>query len=713
MTPERTGTFAFKGLIVDVRRQIVTRDGERIDLEPKAFRVLAHLIENRQRVVTKEELLASIWAGTFVTDNALTRVIAQIRKQLGDSARSPCFIETVATTGYRFIAIEEVTARPVLSVLPPAAPAQNPLLVPTSSHRWWITAAACVMAVAAAAWWIGRTRAPGTPHISGLQQLTSSAAADQFPCFSPDGSQIAFSSNRDGHFEIYVRSLAPGGAERQITADGGSNVEPAWSPNGQEIAYASQARGGIAVVPATGGITRYLTDTGSQPAWSPDGRSLVYTVGMTGRMSLWRVGLDGTPPRPVTHSGTPPGDHRYAKWLADGRHIVFSAFFPTKGQPWVADTMTGQLERLQIAADSVLFPSVSADRRFLYYSTPGRSGAAVPRDPLGVWRARVDSHWRADRPELLIPSGGQTQLDLAVSADGSRIAISQVRWESALWSLPLNRAGLADGDPKPIVRDGSVAISDPSFSPDGSRIAYASMRQGGDWTVFVAGSDGSGAYPITTSGHTISWFGNDSIGYIGSRDGQNSYWIAPLHGPPKLLNLKLDLGPYAVVKASRDGTRLVAHSGNRNVGIKLVLFDLGTGSSRDLTPPGRTLVFPSWSPDGRWIAAVERVDPNVDHRVVIDVATGAVQTLIDSPDNPSFFPSSWAPDSDRFVFPSLHDNVRNLSWVSRSTGRVEQLTHFHSQSEAAATPAWSPNGDRIVFQHIESAANIYVGELRY
>jgi len=710
MTPERTGIFSFEGTVLDVRHLEVTRNGERIDLEPKALRVLSYLVEHHDRVVTKEELIAGIWAGTFVTDNALTRVIAQIRKQLDDSARFPRFIETVAPTGYRFIAdvVEEAAA---------ATPAQNPPLASGQPHRWRMAVAVVgAVAIGAGAWSLHNQGAVDTPHVAGLQQITSSPAADLWPSFSPDGSQIAFSSSRTGRFEIYIRSLAPGSAERQITSDGGHNIEPAWSPNGQEIAYVSEKRGGIAVVPASGGAARYLTDTGSDPNWPPDGRTLVYSAGSVGKMNLWLAALDGTPPRPLTHSGTPPGDHQYPKWLADGRHVVFSAFFPTKGQPWVVDTMTGQLQRIQIAADSVLFPSFSANQRFLYFSTPGARGVSTPLDPVGVWRARIDSRWRAEKPELLIPSGGPVPEDLAVTADGSRIAISQVRRENALWSLPLNRSGLSAGEPRPLIHDTSLGIEQAVFSADGSKLAYISIRQGGDWTIFVAGPDGSSPYPITAAGQSnsnVSWIGNESLGYLGNRQGQNEYWIAPLHGPPKRMDLKLDLGPYAFVRASLQGSKLVAHSGDRAVGIKLVLIDLATGECRDLTPPGRTFVFPSWSPDGRWIAAVERVDPNTDNRVVINVATGAIQNLVDAPGGPTFFPANWAPDNDRVVFASQRDGVSNIYWVSRSSGQVRQLTHFDSQSEIARLPAWSPKGDQIVFMHRDTAANIYVGELRF
>ena len=104
MERDRSQIYGFEDLVADPNRFEVRRAGAVVEMEPKALRVLFYLIENRDHVVSKEELINTIWAGTAVTDNALTRVIVQIRKQLGDDARSPRCIETVASTGYRFIA---------------------------------------------------------------------------------------------------------------------------------------------------------------------------------------------------------------------------------------------------------------------------------------------------------------------------------------------------------------------------------------------------------------------------------------------------------------------------------------------------------------------------------------------------------------------------------------------------------------------------------
>jgi DNA-binding winged helix-turn-helix (wHTH) protein len=79
--------YRFDDCVVDLPRFQVVKAGAILPLEPKAIRVLHFLVENRGRLVSKEELMQSIWGETFVTDNALTRVIAQLRKALGDNAR--------------------------------------------------------------------------------------------------------------------------------------------------------------------------------------------------------------------------------------------------------------------------------------------------------------------------------------------------------------------------------------------------------------------------------------------------------------------------------------------------------------------------------------------------------------------------------------------------------------------------------------------------
>src|SRR4051812_43403093 len=96
--------FEFEGFRLDLRRMGVWKAGERVPLEPKALDVLRCLVVGRDRLVTKEELLDAVWKDTFVTPNALTRAVAQLRKGLSDDVDRPKLIETVAKRGYRFVA---------------------------------------------------------------------------------------------------------------------------------------------------------------------------------------------------------------------------------------------------------------------------------------------------------------------------------------------------------------------------------------------------------------------------------------------------------------------------------------------------------------------------------------------------------------------------------------------------------------------------------
>ena len=95
--------YRFDGITLDAATRRLRRGDQELLLEPKSFRLLEFLIENRDRVLPKEEIFRAVWNETNVTDNALARAVAQIRKALEDDPRQPRFIETLPAVGYRFI----------------------------------------------------------------------------------------------------------------------------------------------------------------------------------------------------------------------------------------------------------------------------------------------------------------------------------------------------------------------------------------------------------------------------------------------------------------------------------------------------------------------------------------------------------------------------------------------------------------------------------
>ena len=695
--------YSFADIVVDGSRMQVVRGGNSLDLEPKSLRVLLYLIEHRERVVPKDELIAEIWGGTFVTDNAVTRVIAQIRKHLGDSARAPRYIETVATSGYRFIA--------ALHPAEFAAPAQQP-----AWPSLWRAAAILLALTGSAALLWGIWRLPDSSFVglSHVQQLTTSAAADLWPAFSPDGGQLAYSSNRNGHFEIYVRSLASG-VERKVTSGWEDYIQPAFSPDGQYLAFVAKVRGGIEVIPAAGGSVRHLADSGIDPHWSPDGRTLVYRSGGINAVrepsswdtQLMLVNVDGAPPRALTHPGSPRGGHNFPRWLPGGRQVVFMA--PTQSSssaPWIVDVRTGDVRQVPVSIGFMQFPAFDADARYLYFVGAGRE------EVLGLWRARLERNWRPRNPESIMPTSGQLIRDIAVNRDASRVAYSQESGQSAIWSVTLDAGGRAAGEPRPLIHDNSFRNTGPSFSADGAHLAYSSVRQGGNWTIMVAGADGSSIAPVMSTDRANSvpaWLANNlMLGFQAFRKGEGGYWISTPQGPPRRLDLKLDLRRADNLQVSRDGSKVLAHISTPS-GAKIVMEDLANGVVRDLTPLDRNISFGCWAPDGRWIAAQERIRGR-STLVLISVETGEIRTLVDEPGHS--WAHDWSPDGDRIVFAGLRDGLWNIYWVSRSSGRIEQLTRFTSQSAFVRYPAWSPTNRQVAFEYNELAANIYLAELK-
>lgn len=128
---------------------------------------------------------------------------------------------------------------------------------------------------------------------SGERILTNNGVCDYVGPWSPDGHQIAFTSDRTEAPEVYVMS-PDGSGQRRLTHGGGT--APAWSPDGHTIAYTG-ANGGIYLIDVSGTHQRRLTRSGEHPAWSPDGRKIAYIS--THDETLHVINADGRNPRVI------------------------------------------------------------------------------------------------------------------------------------------------------------------------------------------------------------------------------------------------------------------------------------------------------------------------------------------------------------------------------------------------------------------------------
>jgi len=171
-------------------------------------------------------------------------------------------------------------------------------------------------------------------------RLTNNAAVDRMPVFSGDGTQIAFSSNRDGQDDIWVMNRNGTGVT-QLTSTF-NNIEPAWSWDGSRILFTQIRSGGydVFVMNANGSNPTNLTQDASsrddQAEWSPDGTEIVFRSNRDGGFGVWVMNADGSNPRKLTNgtAGNPT-------WSPDGTKIAFVSDRSGNLDIWVMDAATG------------------------------------------------------------------------------------------------------------------------------------------------------------------------------------------------------------------------------------------------------------------------------------------------------------------------------------------------------------------------------------
>ena len=123
--------FAFKDCVLDLERRELTRKAEAVSIGPQVFDLLVYFVQNRERVVSKDDLLEAVWAGRVVSESTLTSHINAVRKAIGDSGDEQHLLRTVPRRGFRFVGdVAEARALDGVapSTAPPAAPAPRPAL---------------------------------------------------------------------------------------------------------------------------------------------------------------------------------------------------------------------------------------------------------------------------------------------------------------------------------------------------------------------------------------------------------------------------------------------------------------------------------------------------------------------------------------------------------------------------------------------------------
>ena len=720
--------------MLDLDAYRLERAGVPVALEPKALNLLALMVQRPGHLFTKQEIFAAVWPDAIVTDHALTRVVAQLRRALGDEAREARYIETVPTKGYRWVT-PVVEGAEGLSAVARGGSLRAEADAAGARARTFFTSIAATLAAAVITlvtlMWTERDLStsatasadPGSRSVRWPVQLTTHDGLDLHPALSPLGYAVAFASDRNDGFEIFVRDFDRHATERQLTSDQGQNVQPAWSPDGQFIAYHSSRHGGVWVLPARGGVPKQVVASGSNPAWSPDGSRIAYqsdehmdvnpsAYGAQSGSTIWIVNADGSTPREITHAGQPVGGHAAPEWTPDGTRIAFSVFEGGENNGvWLVTVDTQRTARL--TQKSGVYEIAFAPDASAAYMTGGE--AWILRVPFDATTAT------ARGPGEMIPVPGVPAVrGISIAGDGARLAFAGPALSSQIWAQPVTRDGLANGPAVPLARDTSRRNSLPVISPDGSKVAYMSTRRGEPPNIWMMGIDGRDGQQVTSNETAESlpqWFPDGrKIAYSSTRNGSSGMWAVDIatgreeqlfdfaRGKSDATNGPRVPGRIAELELSPSMTRaavsLIAPPAGHRV---LHLASPETGL-RAITDPSLSVGYPSWSPDERSIAVEIKQGPST-HGAVLDVRTGELRRLTN--ERGQTWVRSWSPDGEKVAAAVLREGTWQLQWidvVSRATG-----TMMPAQPARVYVryPAWSPRGDVVVFERGELRGNIW------
>ena len=699
-------TFEFDEFVVDPAAFRLLRGGQPVHIEPKALQVLIVLLERRDRPVTKQELLEQVWPGVAVTDNALTRAVAQLRKTLGDDAETPRYIETVPTRGYRFIGTLRARKDVVASRETRRLSAVAQILITTVVVMSVVGVA--IFAAVQLTKKVERKRdgvVVQTPPPIAARPLRPLPRFQVSPSFSPDGASIVYSVDVDGTPHLFVSPI-DGSSERQVTNGDGGETQPSWSPDGTRIAFTSARKRGIWLVDVDGGEPVQLTSFGSRPAWSPDGREIAFQSGELVEYgwnafealppsAIWIVDVATRKTTAVTTPGSPSGGHGGPSWRRDGNLLAFSSCDHERCGIFTVARDGSALTPLVTDSRRLASPVFAADGRTVYYVL------AKYNESILVGLSLHADGKRDGNPRRLRQSNPGVMQHVAISRDGFRFAWSVVEERSDLFAIETS----SKEPPKQLMHNPMVNATFPSYSPDGKKIAYCAVAAGDDSGIWIADADGSNSKALVTGPglkQYARWARGEWNVFYGA-------WNADVHRPllyrASLLTgraeVEATLPPDASAPAMSPDMKTIAF--NRTIaGVTSIWTSAPDGSSlRRVTADADLARFPVWSPSGSQLLMQVRREGSA-----ISIHPSGKTFRIEG----ESWPWSWSPDEQQVAFAGRRDGVWNVWTVNVATGETKKVTNFTATTTWVRTPSWSPDGRRIIFASGAPRGNVWISE---
>ena len=459
---------------------------------------------------------------------------------------------------------------------------------------------------------------------SAVRRLTDHKARDIFPRFSPDGHSIAFSSNRDGNYDVFVISVH-GGKPRQLTFHSADDTVVGWTPDGQQILFASTRNQGVFPTVTTlfqisveGGIERPVaTDWGSWASYSPDGSKLAFTrhPGVWSRqhyrgsyaVDLWLMDLNPKRFTKLSDSNY-QGNSLWPMFGRDGQiYFVCDRLAAEKDIPFggpevmksanniwkISETGGAPVQITHHRSGRLFFPCLSADGQTIVYE-----------ENFGLWK-------------LDLKSGRSTEIRLTIDSDlkENELVLRTIQSEADSFHLSpsTKRAALTThGEIFSIATDRGEAQrvtespwreQNPKWSPDGKWIAFVSDRTGRE-EIWMADERNQQRKQLSDSE-------GDKSALTWAPDSKSLLWSG---SDRKVLRVFIDTGKID----------------------ELVASDVGP------------IANPRFSPDGKWISYA-KPDPALRSHIHVKNLETSEERRIDSVEFITASNAHWTPDGKKLL----------------------------------------------------------------
>jgi len=687
MEPTSERFFEFGSFRLDLEgRALLDVHDNVVDLTPKAVEILCILVENRGRIVSKEELVRRVWPEAFVEEANLTHHVSRLRKALGETEAHE-FIETFQKRGYRFVGKPNAPTPVALPRERAAGPGFG-LLTAT-------VAVLAIAGIAATVIWISRPdssadaktieqRSNSSPPME-IVRVTNSGPVGA-SSISPDGKFIAYIQNDfDGEGMLFVRQTDTN-AELKLLPPGARIFGgTAFSPDGRFIYYVVydpvDPKGALYRIPVLGGApSRLLNGFGSWFAIAPDGtRACFYRRDENAHEQRLNIAmLDGSGEETLLVRPEAEGDFSgFPAWSADGKSIAFAA----------------NTKREADAAYDVKLFEVKIDTRELrpltdeVWSEIGKMSWLSDGSGIAFCGTRARSGIQVYL--LSYPSGKVRRITnelntygnygMGVTADGTAL-VADV-WESSaqLWNVTAN------GDARNAIQlttgvsDGSTGLA--ALPDDG--IVYSS-RTGFDndlWEVRTENGMREGR-PITNDdffeGDVATTLDGHYLVFASDRAGGQHLFRSERSGA-NLRQLTFGDSSEARPDISSDGSWIVYASFKNN---EARIFKLPIDGGEPIQLTDHESVAPSISPDGKFVSCVAPSHSPAQAAVleVLEFETGRIVKQFDViPFDFNYRPAIWTPAGDTLVYRKAERNVGNLWKQSLAGGEPRPFTNFTSE----------------------------------